>query len=55
MLITIIATLMIMSAYFLLLYGVVAFVQDKRFLAQHLKRILMPFPTEKRDFPVLML
>ena len=37
--ITIIATLMIFLAYFLVLYGAVGFIQDKRFFPPRRRRI----------------
>ena len=45
--ITIFATLMIFLAYFLVLYGAVGFIQDKRFSPLHRKRIWLQFRTEK--------
>lgn len=39
MLITMIATVMIMLAYFLVLYGVVGLIQDKRFFSTFLSRV----------------
>lgn len=50
MTITILATLMIMAAYFLILYGGVGFIQDKRFFHPRRRRIWMQFPIRKRDF-----
>lgn len=50
MMITLIAAIMIMAGYFLLLYGAVGFIQDKRFFLLHLKRIWPRFLKEKRDF-----
>ena len=38
MAVTIVAILMIMLGYFLILYGVVAFIQDKRFFSSAPKR-----------------
>ena len=43
--ITIIATLMIFLAYFLVLYGGVGFIQDKRFSPPRRRRIWPPSPT----------
>ena len=43
MIITMVATVMIMVAYFLVLYGGVGFIQDKKF-----------FLIKKRDFEALM-
>ena len=37
--VTIVATIMIMVAYFLVLYGVVGFIQDKNFFLLHQKKI----------------
>lgn len=50
MLITIIATLMIMLAYFLLLYGAVGFIQDKRFFSSAPKENLEAIPDSKERF-----
>ena len=54
MLVTIVAAVIVMVAYFLLLYGMVAFVQDKRFMSTAPKENLAVFLTEKRDFADLM-
>lgn len=51
MIITIIATLIIMAAYFLLLYSVVAFIQDKRFFSSAPKENLAVIPDRKERFP----
>lgn len=45
--ITIFATLLIFLAYFLVLYGAVGFIQDKRFFPLHRKRIWLQFQTGK--------
>ena len=39
MVITALATLMIMAAYFLILYGAVGFIQDKRFFSSAYVRL----------------
>ena len=49
MLITIISSLMIMAAYFLL-YGGVGFIQDKRFFSSAHKDILAVIPDKKVRF-----
>ena len=48
--ITVIATLMIFSAYFLMLYGAVGFIQDKRFFASAPKENLDAIPDRKERF-----
>ena len=48
--ITIIATLMIMAAYFLILYAGVAFIQDKRFFSSAPKEYLTIIPERKERF-----
>ena len=50
MLITIIATIMIMVAYFLLLYGVVGFIQNKKFFSSAPKENLAAIPERKERF-----
>lgn len=50
MTITIIATVMIMAAYFLLLYSVVGFIQDKRFFSSAPKENLAAIPERKERF-----
>jgi len=50
MLITIISSLMIMAAYFLLLYGGVGFIQDKRFFSTAPKENLDAIPDKKLRF-----
>ena len=50
MLITLITTLMLMAAYFLILYGGVAFIQDKRFFGSAHKDILAVIPDRKERF-----
>ena len=49
--ITILATLMIMAAYFLVLYGAVGFIQDKRFFSSAPKENLAAIPDKKERFP----
>lgn len=51
MIITIVATLMMMAAYFLLLYAGVAFVQDKRFFTSAPKAVFDAVPQRKERFP----
>ena len=48
--VTIIATVMLMAAYFLLLYGSVAFIQDKRFFSSAPKENLERIPDRKERF-----
>ena len=48
--ITIIATLMLMAAYFLVLYGAVGFIQDKRFFSSAPKENLAAIPDKKERF-----
>ena len=50
MMITIVATIMIMAAYFLLLYAEVGFIQKKRFASTAHKDILAVIPEEKERF-----
>ena len=50
MIITIIATIMIMVAYFLLLYGAVGFIQDKKFISSAPKENLAAIPDRKERF-----
>ena len=50
MVITIVATLMVMAAYFLVLYGGVGFIQDKRFFSSAHKDILAVIPDKKVRF-----
>lgn len=50
MLITAIATLMIMLAYFLMLYGAVGFIQDKRFFSSAPKENLEAIQDKKERF-----
>lgn len=50
MVITIVATLMVMAAYFLVLYGGVGFIQDKRFFSSAHKDILAVIPDKKKRF-----
>lgn len=45
-----IITIMIMVAYFLLLYGGVGFIQDKRFFSSAHKEILAVIPERKERF-----
>ena len=51
MVITALATLMIMAAYFLILYGAVGFIQDKRFFSSAPKENLAAIPDKKERFP----
>ena len=48
--ITIIATLTLMAAYFLVLYGAVGFIQDKRFFSSAPKENLAAIPDKKERF-----
>lgn len=48
--ITVIATVMIMLAYFLLLYGAVGFIQDKRFFSSAPAENLAHIPDRKERF-----
>lgn len=48
--ITIIATLMLMAAYFLVLYGAVGFIQDKRFFSSAPKENLAAIHDKKERF-----
>ena len=50
MVITIVATLMVMAAYFLVLYGGVGVIQDKRFFSSAHKDILAVIPDKKERF-----
>lgn len=50
MVITIAATIMIMVAYFLILYGGVGFIQDKRFFSSAPKENLDAIPDKKERF-----
>lgn len=50
MVITLISTLMIMLGYFLILYGAVGFIQDKRFFTSAHKDILAIIPDKKERF-----
>lgn len=47
MVITLLAALMIMAAYFLVLYGAVGFIQDKRFFSSAPKENLAAIPDKK--------
>ena len=47
---TIVATLMVMAAYFLVLYSGVGFIQDKRFFSSAHKDILAVIPDKKERF-----
>lgn len=44
---TLLAALMIMAAYFLVLYGAVGFIQDKRFFSSAPKENLAAIPDKK--------
>ena len=48
--ITIIAALTLMAAYFLVLYGAVGFIQDKRFFSSAPKENLAAIPDKKERF-----
>ena len=48
--ITILATLLVFLAYFLLLYGAVGFIQDKRFFASAPQENLAAIPDRKERF-----
>ena len=50
MAITLLASLIIMAAYFLLLYGGVGFIQDKRFFASAPQENLAAIPDRKERF-----
>lgn len=49
MAITIVMAVMVMAAYFLLLYGAVGFVQDKRFFSSAPKENLDAIPDKKEE------
>ena len=51
MAVTILASVMIMAAYFLVLYGAVGFIQDKRFFSSAPKENLDAIPDKKEKFP----
>lgn len=51
MAVTILATVLIMAAYFLVLYGAVGFIQDKRFFGSAPKENLAAIPEKKERFP----
>ena len=51
MLITMLSILMIMAAYFLVLYGAVGFIQDKRFFSSAPIENLAVIPDRKERFP----
>ena len=51
MAVTIFASVMIMAAYFLVLYGAVGFIQDKRFFSSAPKENLDAIPDKKEKFP----
>ena len=50
MAVTLLATLAIMAAYFLILYGAVGFIQDKRFFASAPQENLAAIPDRKERF-----
>lgn len=50
MIITIMSTIMITVGYFLLLYGAVGFIQDKRFFSSAPKENLAAIPERKERF-----
>lgn len=49
--VTIIAAVMVMVAYFLVLYGGVGFIQDKKFFSSGPKEVLDAVPDHKERFP----
>ena len=49
--VTIIAAVMVMVAYFLVLYGGVGFIQDKKFFSSAPKEVLDAVPDHKERFP----
>ena len=51
MAITAVSILIIMAAYFLLLYGAVGFIQDKRFFSSAPKENLAAIPDKQERFP----
>lgn len=51
MMVTIIATIMIMAGYFLLLYGAVGFVQDKWLFSSAPKEVFAVIPEKRERFP----
>jgi len=51
MLVTFIAAVMVMVAYFLVLYGGVGFIQDKKFFSSAPKEVLDAVPDHKERFP----
>ena len=51
MVITVLSTLIIMAAYFLILYGAVGFIQDKKFFSSAPKENLAAIPDKKERFP----
>ena len=51
MAVTIFASVMIMAEYFLVLYGAVGFIQDKRFFSSAPKENLDAIPDKKEKFP----
>ena len=50
MIITIVSAVMVMAAYFLILYGGVGFIQDKRFFSSAHQDILAVIPDKKERF-----
>jgi hypothetical protein len=50
MLVAILAAILLMAAYFLVLYGGVGFIQDKRFFSSASKEILDAIPDKKERF-----
>ncbi len=50
MVVTIVSAVMVMAAYFLILYGGVGFIQDKRFFSSAHKDILAVIPDKKERF-----
>lgn len=47
---TILAAILLMAAYFLVLYGGIGFIQDKRFFSSAPKEILAAIPDKKERF-----
>lgn len=54
MAVTLVSAVMVMAAYFLLLYAVVGFIQDKKFFSTAPKENLAVIPDKKRGFAALI-
>ena len=54
MAVTIASAVMVMAAYFLILYAEVGFIQDKRFFLRRTKIYLLLFPIKRSDFAALI-